>query len=233
MNYCIVLSGGIGSRVGADIPKQYIEINEKPIIAYTLDRILNAGCFDRLIIVAAEQWRDYIDSNIKEFYKKNNIQICYARPGATRQESIYQGLLECMKFNVSGKDNVLIHDAVRPLLSEELLRECVKALENSEAVMPVLHVNDTIYQSDNGCGITALLERETLYAGQSPEGYRLKRYFEINTRYLSDLEHIRGSSELAYKGGMEVSFIKGEVSNFKITTQEDLQRFAQIVRSKI
>lgn len=229
MNYGIILSGGIGSRFGGDIPKQYIEINGNPIIAYTVKQVLRAQCLDELIIVADKQWHPYIKKSITSFCGNHNNHIHYALPGVSRQGSIYNGLLKCISFRITEKDNVLIHDAVRPLVSEKLLNCCLESLKDNEAVMPVISINDTIYQSLNGINVTGLLNRDTLYAGQAPEGFKLKRYFDICCDFIDEIDNIRGSSELAYKGGMRICMINGDISNFKITNQEDLKRFVQVI----
>ena len=104
------------------------------------------------------------------------------------------------------------------------------ALDENDAVMPVLHVNDTVYVSDDGTHVSGLLDRDKLYAGQAPEAFKLKKYYELNNALTADaLDSIRGSSELAFKSGLAVKLIDGDLRNFKITTVADLERFKQIL----
>ncbi len=232
MNYAVILSGGVGSRMRQDgFPKQYIEIYGKPILIYTLERFNNNALVDKIIIVAAEQWREKIFEWIDIYGINKFVEI--ANAGNTRQESILNGLEVCAKYSVESSDNVIIHDAVRPLLSDLLISKCLSALKNSEGCMPVLPINDTVYQSLNGNEITNLLDRKTLFAGQAPEAFHLHRYLEIN-RFATktELANIRGSSEIAYKNGLDVTLIAGEEMNFKLTTPVDLERFKAILRGE-
>ena len=171
-------------------------------------------------------------SNIILEYGINKF-VEIANAGNTRQESILNGLEVCAKYSVESSDNVIIHDAVRPLLSDLLISKCLSALKNSEGCMPVLPINDTVYQSLNGNEITNLLDRKTLFAGQAPEAFHLHRYLEIN-RFATktELANIRGSSEIAYKNGLDVTLIAGEEMNFKLTTPVDLERFKAILRGE-
>ena len=232
MNYAVILSGGVGSRMRQDgFPKQYIEIYGKPILIYTLERFNNNALVDKIIIVAAEQWREKIFEWIDIYGINKFVEI--ANAGNTRQESILNGLEVCAKYSVESSDNVIIHYAVRPLLSDLLISKCLSALKNSEGCMPVLPINDTVYQSLNGNEITNLLDRKTLFAGQAPEAFHLHRYLEIN-RFATktELANIRGSSEIAYKNGLDVTLIAGEEMNFKLTTPVDLERFKAILRGE-
>ena len=232
MNYAVILSGGVGSRMRQDgFPKQYIEIYGKPILIYTLERFNNNALVDKIIIVAAEQWREKIFEWIDIYGINKFVEI--ANAGNTRQESILNGLEVCAKYSVESSDNVIIHDAVRPLLSDLLISKCLSALKNSEGCMPVLPINDTVYQSLNGNEITNLLDRKTLFAGQAPEAFHLHRYLEIN-RFATktELANIRGSSEIAYKNGLDVTLIAGEEMNLKLTTPVDLERCKAILRGE-
>ena len=229
MNFAVILSGGVGSRFGAKTPKQYLQVKEKPIIIYTLEKFCEVKEIDKIIIVAAEQWHSKIAEWLKEY--KIKIECIFAKSGDTRQESILNGLIACNSFGES--DKVIIHDAVRPLIPCDLIKKCLVTLNEADAVMPVLPVQDTVYVSENGSIVTGLLNRDSLYAGQAPEGYKLKNYLEINSKYTKEqLMNIRGSSELAFLGGMTVRLVDGDSVNFKITTPQDLERFERKVEGK-
>lgn len=232
MNYAIILSGGIGTRMRSDgFPKQYIEINHKPILIYTLEKFENNLEIDKIIVVAAEQW----ENKIKEWSDKYGISKLYsiASPGETRQESIFNGLKACMEINGEVDDMVIIHDAVRPLVSDHLISSCISALNEYDGCLPVLPVNDTIYQSTSGNAITQLLKRETLFAGQAPEAFRLREYYEINADATKEeLARTRGTSEIAYKHGMNICLIEGDDMNFKLTTPADLNRFRVLINAQ-
>ena len=162
MNYAIVLSGGIGSRMNnIDIPKQYIKVNDKPIIMYTLEQFEKSNEIDKIVIVAASEWELYIKDICKKYgvSKLSDIVI----NGETRQKSIYNGLKKCVEDSNSVDDKVIIHDAVRPMVTVELIEECLKNVGEYDGCMPVLPLNDTIYYSDNGEEITSLMDLSLIH----------------------------------------------------------------------
>lgn len=230
MNYAIILSGGIGSRMNnIDIPKQYIKVNAKPIIMYTLEQFEKSDEIDKIVIVAANEWKTYIEDICKKYKVSKLYDI--VMNGETRQESIYNGLKKCVEDSNSVEDSVIIHDAVRPMVTVRLIAECLKNIGKYDGCMPVLPLNDTIYYSDNGEEITNLMNRSKLYAGQAPEAFNLYKYYAINENTSEEeLYKIKGTSELAYKKGLNVKLIAGEDTNFKITTRADLTRFEMIVK---
>ena len=224
MNIALVLSGGTGTRLGADIPKQYIEVEGLPVIAYSLKTMQENPGVDAICIVAACEWEEYLLSVIqKEGISKFSG---FAPAGISRQHSILNGMLYMEKNGAGTGDNVLIHDAARPNLTSALIDECFKAMDSCEGVLPVIPVKDTVYRSVDGSAITSLLNRDELFAGQSPEVFDLKRYLDI-IRDLSDdeLSAVRGTSEIAYRKGFKIRLIPGDESNYKITTAPDLEKF--------
>ena len=224
MNIALVLSGGTGTRLGADIPKQYIEVEGLPVIGYSLKTMQENPGVDAICIVAAREWEEYLLSVIqKEGISKFSG---FAPAGISRQHSILNGLLYMENSGAGAGDNVLIHDSARPNLTSALIDECFKAMDGCEGVLPVIPVKDTVYRSVDGSAITSLLNRDELFAGQSPEVFDLKRYLDI-IRDLSDdeLSAVRGTSEIAYRKGFKIRLIPGDESNYKITTAPDLEKF--------
>ena len=221
MNIAILLSGGTGTRLGADIPKQYIEVNGRTIISYCLERLEACDDIDAIQVVADPAWQETIAET--RFTKIKGFSL----PGATRQLSILNGL-EDVRAYANDKDIVIIHDAARPLVSTELLERIVNAAKEHQGAMPVLPMKDTVYYSEDGQTIDSLLNRKCIYAGQAPEAFNFGAYYEANKK-LSEEEilKINGSTEPAILAGMDVIMVEGEEDNFKITTKEDLSRFAQ------
>lgn len=230
MNFALILSGGTGTRfhAGGGIPKQYLKVAEKPVIVYTLEKFQNNADTDAVVIVAAPEWRDRLKSWMEKYQIKKFID--FALPGETRQESILNGLEVCLQNAADENDVVLVHDAVRPLVSDSLLSQCYAVAGEFGGCMPVLPIYDTTYQSADGNRIDRLLDRNTLFAGQAPEAYRLRAYAEIN-RSVSrfELNHYNGSSEIAFRHGLHIRMIPGDDRNFKITTTTDLERFQAVL----
>lgn len=222
MNIALILAGGTGTRLGGSLPKQYIEVKGKPVISYSLAAFERHREIDEIWIVAAEPWRSLIREWTGEKFRG------FSRPGENRQLSIYNGLTDISAYANEG-DIVVVHDGARPLVKEGLISACLTACASHEGVVPVLPMKDTVYLGEGG-RITALLEREKIYAGQAPEAFVLGRYLDANKRLLPDrIRKINGSTEPAMLAGMDVALVPGDENNFKITTMEDLQRFRRVM----
>lgn len=220
----LVLSGGTGTRFGGDIPKQYLTVNGKPVIAYCLDLFQAAADISQIVIAADTSWqnqiREYVDSHgITKF-------AAFSEAGKSRQHSILNGLRVIREAGGDDGDFVIIHDAVRPCLTADILSRCISLLHEYDCTMPVITVKDTVYISKDGEKISSLLDRDSLYAGQAPEGCHLGSYLSINER-LSDeeLSAVRGTSGLAFEKGLSVGLFAGSEKNYKITTREDFNKF--------
>lgn len=224
MNIALILAGGTGTRLGADIPKQYIEIKGRPIIAYGMDTFFNNEKVDAVWIVADAFWQGFIEKQVKIQQNKEKFRG-FARPGENRQLSIYSGLQE-MQSEAKPDDLVIIHDAARPCLTKKLLQECICAAEGHDGVLPVLSMKDTVYYSDDGMHVDKLLKRSKVLAGQAPEAFRFGKYLEANQALLPEkILQVNGSTEPAVLAGMDIVTIPGDEKNYKVTTQEDLKRF--------
>ena len=224
MNIAIILAGGTGSRLGGDIPKQYIEVDGKPIISYCLERFEHHQFVDSIVIVAAEEWQSFIEDWIR--IVKISKFGGFAPSGSSRQHSILNGMIKAKENGAQKEDSIIIHDAARPNISHEIISQCFKQLNDFDGVMPVLPVNDTIYLSSNGKNISSLLNRDQLFAGQAPESFNFGKYFDIHSGMSEkELAVIRGSSEVAYRYGLNIRMIPGDEHNYKITTAQDLSKF--------
>lgn len=240
MNYALLLSGGIGSRLSPDIPKQYIRVSGKMLITYALDILICSSQIDEIQIVAEDGWKELILADCRDHGINTDKIRNFAMPGPNRQTSILNGLQNILRQD-NGKaegenakccDTVLVHDAARPLITDQQVYACFeKLLEGHDGVMPVLPMKDTIYLSSNGSAVTGLLDRQKIFAGQAPELFRLKKYYCANVALTpDDLRLINGSAEPAVMAGMDIAMIPGDENNFKITTRSDLERFIQMIK---
>lgn len=229
MNIAIILSGGVGSRMGLNIPKQYVVVQGEPVISYSIKTFLSNKNVDAMVIGVADEWRDFVKGYLSKL--EFNKPIYYSKPGETRQYSIYNALKVVKENGFSNEDIVIIHDAARPLCSEELINRCLDACMESDGVLPVIPVKDTVYYSEDGKNINSLLDRNCLWAGQAPEAFVFGKYFNAHeSMSRTDLLKINGSTELAYKSGLDCRLVEGDPMNFKITTPEDLSNFESIVK---
>ena len=234
MNIAVILAGGTGSRVGTDIPKQYIEVCGKPVIGYCLDKIAACGAVDAVQIVAEAGWHDYIRNWMEKDLTCTESGLTekwrgFSEPGENRQLSVYHGLTDILRY-ASADDYVMIHDAARPQVSPAFLTKCFEMARGHDGVLPVLPMKDTVYLSQDGACVTDLLDRSKVYAGQAPEVFRIGRYYEANRKLLPErILAINGSTEPAILAHMDVAMIPGDEENFKITTKADLERFRRMM----
>lgn len=233
MNTAILLSGGIGSRLHSDVPKQYIRIGGRMLITYTLTELMKTPLIDRILIVARQEWHGCIMADIMENVGSFDKIMGFAIPGFNRQMSIINGMQEiCEELSVTDEDTVFIHDAVRPLLSGKQVEDCFDALAGHDGVMPALPMKDTVYISRKKETVTGLLDRNQIFAGQAPELFRFKKYYRANMELTPErLAAINGSTEPAILAGLDIAMIVGDENNFKVTTPEDLERFRNLVNS--
>lgn len=223
MNIALVLAGGVGSRMGFDIPKQYIKVKGRMVITYCLETFDEMEEIDAIQVVADKPGQLLIEKlGVKKV-------AGFSAPGSNRQLSILHGLEDIYSY-ACDRDVVLIHDAVRPLVSTRQILSCLTASQEHDGALPVLPMKDTVYISEDGKRISSRLDRGSVYAGQAPEGFVLRPYYEANTRLLpAQILGINGSAEPAVMAGLDIALVEGDEGNFKITTRKDLERFRQIL----
>ncbi|MCI8269456.1 MAG: 2-C-methyl-D-erythritol 4-phosphate cytidylyltransferase [Lachnospiraceae bacterium] len=235
MNIALLLSGGTGSRMGADIPKQYIMAGDRPICAYCMETLFVHPDIDAVQIVADPAWQETIVRCGERLPDPGLWKAKFggfSLPGENRQLSIFHGLEDIRGYGDEGS-YVLVHDAARPLLSAEQISSCLQGIVGHDGAMPVLPMKDTVYYSRDGRRVGKLLDRSTIFAGQAPEVFVLGRYYEANRRLLpDDILKINGSTEPAILAGLDIAMIPGDEGNFKVTTKADLERFCKMTAER-
>ncbi len=227
-NIALLLSGGTGTRLGSDIPKQYMEAGGRPVISYSIGRLAAHEGIDGIQIVAEPAWEEKIEKWVAEAGASGKFRG-FSSPGKNRQLSILHGLEDILNY-ADEEDCVFIHDAARPMLSDRQITDCLDGICGYDGVLPVLPMKDTVYLSRDGRSVDSLLNRSEIYAGQAPEVFRLGKYYEANRVLLPDkILKINGSTEPAIMAGLCIAMIPGDEGNIKITTKEDLKRFRKAV----
>ena len=230
MNFVVVLAGGVGTRMGQSIPKQYLVVEGKPVLVYSLERLQNCDRIDKIVIVADPFWREDIENWLKQY----NISkfLSFADPGVTRQDSVFSGLTCCKAHAEGEQDIVLVHESARALASHNLICRIIDGLEGYDACMPVLPMNDSILLSYTKETIDGLLDRSTLFCGQAPESFWLLPYWELNNRLSAEERaSFRADHELCFNNNWKVHCIDGEENCFKLTTPGDVDRMISLLRA--
>lgn len=217
----IIVAGGKGLRMGANIPKQYIEVKGKPIIYYTISNLLKAGV-GRFIIVIDLQYHSYLENALKGI----QADIQYISCGNERYESVINGLA-CLKKN---DEYVAIHDSVRPLISKKIVDNLAKGIltKDISGIVPVLPVKDTIKIVKNEV-VTKTLDRSSLRRVGTPQVVKVKDYLEAIANIGDRIRSTTDDASILEMNNCFVGIIEGEEEAFKITDSMDLALFEVLV----
>ncbi|CEP90957.1 2-C-methyl-D-erythritol 4-phosphate cytidylyltransferase [[Clostridium] sordellii] len=224
MNGVIIVAAGTGSRMKKDINKQFIKLDNKEIIAYTIDKFYINNEIDDIVVVIKKDEEDYFKENILEKYNFKNIKIAYG--GEERQDSVYNGIQKLDK----NCEVVLVHDGARPFVTEEIINNSIQEAKKHNAVVVGVKVKDTIKVVGEEGNIVDTPNRKYLWSVQTPQVFK----YDIITKAYENAynENYYGTDDamLVEKIGYNVKMIEGSYDNIKITTQEDLNFGEQILR---
>ncbi|NBH32180.1 2-C-methyl-D-erythritol 4-phosphate cytidylyltransferase [Clostridiaceae bacterium] len=227
MNIALLTAAGSGTRMGQDIPKQFIHVENKPIIIYTLEAFQNHPGIDKIIVVTLEAWIDVLHAYAQQF---NITKLEWIIPGGnTGQESIYMGLQEISK-HVSENDTVLIHDGNRPLISSEIISDSLVTLKKYGSAVAAIPCMEAVFKSEDSISSVISIPRESLLRTQTPHTYYLKDILLAHKQALKEnIQNTAASCVLMQRLGKQVFFSKGSEQNIKITTTEDIPLFQALL----
>lgn len=225
MVVALLTAAGIGSRMGQDIPKQFIHVNNKPLIVYTLEAFERHPSIDEIVIVTLPNWMDVVKAYASQF---NITKLKAIVPGGdTGQESIHNGLMAIKDAHESENPIVMIHDGNRCLVSSEIISNSLAVYKkHGSAVAAIPCVEAVFYSRDGGLSSTTSIPREQLYRTQTPHTYALDKLLWAHEQAAEKgIENTAASCTLMQALGETVYFSKGAEKNMKITTTEDLDLF--------
>ena len=230
MNIALLTAAGRGTRMNQDIPKQFLHVDNKPIIVYTMEAFQRHPSIDAIIVVTLDSWKDVLLAYARQF---NITKLKWiVSGGETGQESIYNGLMK-LKEECSGDDTVLIHDGNRPLVNNEIISDSLsvhKKFGNAVAVVPCVEV---VFESEDKEKSIQTLDRDKLFRTQTPHTYTLKDIIKCHEEAKKKgISSTVASPVLLKELGKESYFSKGSEENFKITTLDDLKIFKALLATK-
>ncbi|WP_419726079.1 IspD/TarI family cytidylyltransferase [Terrisporobacter petrolearius] len=217
----VIFAGGVGSRMKySDIPKQFIEVEGKPIIIHTLEKFDNHPQIDKIVVACLENWIQILEWEIQKYNLEKVISI--VKGGSNGHESIHNGLAELEK-NSSKDDIVLICDGVRPMITEQLITNCIEETKKYGTAVPVTPSIDSVLESNDGIFCNKNYERNIMYITQAPQGYYMEKIMWAHDEAKKrNIDAPTSSSELLIELGEKVHLFIGERQNIKVTTPEDL-----------
>ncbi len=233
MIIAVILAGGVGTRMGADIPKQFVTIYDKPIIAYTLESFERHEMIDGIAVVCVDGWHDTLRGYAQEY---NITKLRWlVSGGGTVQESIRNGVTAL--GSVCQDDDILvIHDSIRPIIDDSVLTDVITVAKEHGNAVTSMPYNEQIFLVDPAqpTTTTAYIPRETLRRVSTPQAYRYRliaeKYEEAFTKQIG----IYGSAytnTMMVELGVRLFFAKGSDKNLKLTTPDDLAIFKGYISS--
>lgn len=232
MNFVIIIAGGSGTRMGANVPKQFIKIKEKPVLAYTIESFEKHPLIDKILVVCVDGWQKYVEE-MKNKYGFSKLQWIVTG-GSSGQESIRNGVY-FLENIINPTDNVIIHDGIRPLVEPNVLNDLIHKCNKYGNAVTSLPYNEQIFLIDNEISTVKYIPRETLRRVATPQCYKydllLSKYKEAFKKNIG----ISGSSytnTMMVELGVRLYFGIGSDRNIKLTTPGDLEIFEAMLEKK-
>ncbi len=229
-NIGLIIAGGTGNRMHQDIPKQFLTVNERPVIVYTLEAFEKHPEIDAIAVVCVEGWDQVLWAYAKQF---NISKLQYVIPGGENgQGSIRNGVMELEK-HFAPDDLVLIHDAIRPMVSAEIISDNIRvAVEHGNAIT-VIPCAEAMLQTEDGQVSVGSYPRDRLKRTQTPQAFRLGQICDLHRRALeAGITNSIASCTLMIEMGEQVYFSAGSEKNIKLTTVEDIDIFKALLVAK-
>ena len=228
----LLTAAGVGSRMNHDIPKQFIEVKNKPLIVYTLEAFQNHPSIDAIVLVTLPSWMDIVASYAKQYGITKLVSIVPG--GDTGQDSIYNGLLQIKQNSKGEQDIVMIHDGNRCLISADIISDNLAEFRaNGSAVAAIPCVEAVFRSQNNGLSSDVSIPREQLFRTQTPHTYTLEKLLWAHEQGKSKgIENTAASCVLMHELGETVYFSAGSERNLKITTVDDLYIFEAIIEAR-
>ena len=224
MNGVVIVAAGTGSRMNMGINKQFIKLEGKEIIAYTIEKFYNNSNIEDIVVVVKEDESEFFKKEILDKYNFKNVKIAYG--GKERQDSVYNGL----KLLDEKCDVVLIHDGARPFVSDKIIDKSIEEAKEHKAIVVGVPVKDTIKVIDNDKNIVDKPNRSVLWAVQTPQTFDYNILIDAYKDAFKNKFYGTDDAMLVERIGYKVKMLEGSYNNIKITTQEDLNIGSQILR---
>ncbi len=224
MIFGAILAGGTGSRMANHgIPKQFIELCGKPIIIRTIEKMLSVESFDYLFIAIHPDYTDYLKDLLSNYGFENNSKIKIVSGGKERIDSIQNVINGISELSTSDDDVIIMHDAVRPFVSVEILENSIKTASEYGACVATVPAVDTMYVLDENGFISGFPDRKTLFNGQAPDSFKVGVLTNaLNSLTEEERKTITGTVQICSAKGYKIKTIAGDYKNIKITTENDL-----------
>lgn len=229
-NIALLIAGGSGARMHQDIPKQFITVNEKPVIIYTLEAFQKHPEIDSIAVVCIAGWENVLQAYAQQF---NITKLQHIFPGGDcGQASIRNGVYGLEEY-FDSDDIVLIHDAIRPMVSADIISDCIVKTKKYGNAITVIPCAEAMMQTEDGIKSTGSYPRDRLKRTQTPQGFKLGDICKLHRDALkAGITNSVASCTLMIEMGNQVYFSHGSEKNIKLTTVDDIDIFKALLLAK-
>lgn len=230
MNIAMLIAGGSGQRMKQDIPKQFINVNDRPVIVYTLEAFQKHPNVDAIAVVCLRGWEEILRAYAKQF---NISKLQWIFPGGENgQESLRNGVMG-LKEVCDAEDLVIIHDAIRPMVSQEIISDNISCCMQNGSAITVIPCAEAMLLTEDRSSSAEMIPRDQLARTQTPQAFPLKKlvwaHEEAEKRGITNTI---ATCTLMIELGEKIYFSTGSEKNLKLTTAEDIEIFKALLHSK-
>ncbi|MBJ7616606.1 2-C-methyl-D-erythritol 4-phosphate cytidylyltransferase [Weissella confusa] len=229
MRTAIIIAGGSGKRMHQDIPKQFLSVNGKPILIYTLESFQNHPLIDQVLLVVKNGWEDMVWRYIDQYALTKVKWVIVG--GKIGQESINNGV-QFLKGKISESDTVIIHDGIRPIVDDYVLSDVILTAEEKGSAVSALPYNEQIFLKDDEESTLNYIDRNTIMRVMTPQAYRFSLLVDGYDKAISENVGMTDSSytnTMMVELGYRLYFALGSEKNIKITRPDDLLIFKALL----
>lgn len=223
MNIALLIAGGAGNRMGQDIPKQFLHVDGCPIIIHTMQCFQKHPDIDAMAVVCLKGWETVLQAYANQF---SITKLKWIFPGGNSgMESIHNGIYGLKNEGCGDDDLVLIHDSVRPLLSQDIISSNIAICQAYGYAITGIQCREAILESEDGFVSTTSIPRDTLIRTQTPQTFRLGNILDVHeeAKRKGIMDSVASCTLIAEVGGREMHIVPGSEKNIKITTVEDIE----------
>lgn len=229
MNTLLLMMGGQGTRFGADIPKQYIKVNGRPVFSYIIQKYSTVKEIDRIILVSHKDWISFVGEEMEKLQISTAWEV--TEGGKNRSESVLHGLQAAMAKG-SENDIVLIHDATHPYVDISGTQQIISAAHLHGGATLGGPEYDTMYETDKQGMIQRVIPRQQVFSGASPEAFKLGEIYKIYSQAVeTELEAMTSAGAIALAHDIQMKVIPAHYLNLKITHKDDMELFKLLVNT--
>lgn len=231
MNIALLIAGGSGNRMGQDIPKQFMYVDGCPIIIHTMKCFQVHPDIDGIAVVCLKGWETVLQAYANQF---NIDKLKWIFPGGNSgMDSIHNGIYGLKAEGCSDKDLILIHDSVRPLLSQDIISNNIATCKAYGYAITGIQCREAILESEDGFSSTTSIPRDKLIRTQTPQSFRLGNILNVHeeAKKKGIADSVASCTLIAEVGGREMHIVPGSEKNIKITTVEDLEILKALIHT--